>query len=358
LPNAASAPFWEVNLTKSYGGLWDKIISWENFVLAYKGARKTKGLRPDVVGFHLDLESKLNCLRKRVSAGTWVPLPFREFECVSETKRRFIQAPHFSDRIVHHAIVRVLTPVFEKKFIYDSYSCRVGKGTHASADRLESFIRNAKAKWGQVYVLKCDVSKFFPSVDHFLLFEMLSKTLREARVLSLLRQACIAPGNITGKGIPIGALTSQLLANVYLDVLDHFLKDCSRCKYYLRYADDFVILGQSSAELKLIKDDIEWLLGTHLNLRLNPKTDIFPLSQGVDFCGYRIWPTHRLPRKRVLLAAKKRLHKCVSEFQYGRVAFCKVVGVLASFLGYMKHCSGVRSAKSVLSGLKSEVVTR
>lgn len=339
-------------MPKSYGGLWEKIVSWENFVLAYRGARRGKGFRPDIVSFHLDLERRLNRLRDSVVSGAWEPLPFREFERVSETKRRFIQAPHFSDRIVHHAIVRVLSPVFEKKFIYDSYSCRVGKGTHAAADRLQWFIRDASAKWGRVYVLKCDVSKFFPSVDHALLFEILGRTIREERVLDLLRRACVAPGNITGKGIPIGALTSQLLANVYLDVLDHFLKDCARCKYYIRYADDFVILGQSSRELGLVKDDIGWLLNTHLNLRLNPKTAIFPLSQGVDFCGYRIWPTHRLPRKRVVLAARKRLQRCVAEFQHGRVALGRVKGVLASFLGYMGHCNGIKSAQSVLSSLK------
>lgn len=335
-------------MPRSYNGLWDKITSWENLVGAYVGARKGKKTRSDVMRFHCDLEKNLCDIRERLLDGAWAPQPFNSFERVTEMKRRHIEAPVFADRVVHHAVVRVLDPIYEKKFIHDSYSCRKGKGTHAAADRMERFIRCARARWKKPYVLKCDVSKFFPSVDHGTLLDILSRTIREDCVLALIEKASIAPGNTTGKGLPIGSLTSQLLANVYLNELDHFVKDCAGCRYYVRYADDFVFLDQSKETLASAMDDVEWLLDTHLRLRLNPKTAIFPLSQGVDFCGYRIWPTHRLPRKRVVQAAKRRFERISREHAEGRVGFDDVRAVVVSFLGYMQHCKGKRSADSAL----------
>lgn len=267
-------------------------------------------------------------------------------------KRRQIQAPVFADRVIHHAIVRVLEPLYERKFIYDSYSCRRGKGTHAAASRLEKFVRSANAKWERPYVLKCDVAKFFPSIDHWILRDILTRTIREERVIELIGAAAIVPGNTSGKGIPIGALTSQLFANVYLNELDHFVKDCAGAGFYIRYADDFIFINPSKEVLKSIMDDVAWLLDTHLRLKLNPKTDIFPLSQGVDFCGYRIWATHRLPRKRVVQAAKKRFKRLSWKYEKGMVCFKKVRAVVASFFGYMKHCSGKISYNNTLKRLK------
>lgn len=340
-------------MPRSYNGLWTKITSWDNVIGAYVGARKGKKTRADVMRFHCDLEANLCEIRERLLDGAWAPQPFNSFERVTEAKRRQIQAPVFADRVVHHAIVRVLEPLYEKKFIYDSYSCRKGKGTHAAAGRMERFIRCARARWKKPYVLKCDVSKFFPSVDHGTLLDILSRTIREDRVLALIEKASIAPGNTTGKGLPIGSLTSQLLANVYLNELDHFVKDCAGCGYYVRYADDFVFLDQSKETLASAMDDVEWLLDTHLRLRLNPKTAIFPLSQGVDFCGYRIWPTHRLPRKRVVQAAKRRFERLATMRDRGIVGCSEIRAVVEAFIGYMKHCNGRMSADSAIARLRT-----
>ena len=308
-------------------------------------------MRADVMRFHCDLEGNLCNIRECLLDGTWEPKAFRSFERVTEAKRRQIQAPVFADRIVHHAIVRVLEPLYEKKFIYDSYSCRKGKGTHAAATRMEQFARCAKAQWAKPYVLKCDVSKFFPSINHGILMEILAQTIREEKVLCLIEKASVAPENTSGKGLPIGSLTSQLLANIYLNELDHFIKDCAGLKYYVRYADDFVFLDQSKETLASVMDDVKWLIETHLRLRLNPKTTIFPLSQGIDFCGYRIWPTHRLPRKRVVQAAKRRFERISREYSEGNASFDDVHAVVVSFLGYMQHCRGRRSVKSALKRL-------
>ena len=342
-------------MPRSYGGLWEQITSWENIVAAYVNARRGKSARPDALRFHCNLETNLYEIRERLLDGSWEPRPYNSFEKVTETKRRLIQAPTFGDRVVHHAVVRVLEPLFERKFIYDSYACRKGKGTHAAADRVEYFARLAKARWGKVFVLKCDVSKFFPSIDHSVLMEILARTIRETRVLGLIEKASIVPGNLTGKGLPIGSLTSQLLANVYLNDLDHFAKECAGCRFYARYADDFLFLDNDKRALTSVRDDVEWLLGTHLSLRLNPKTAIFPLSQGIDFCGYRIWPTHRLPRKRVVQAAKRRFERLAAMRDNGLAGYQAIRAAAASFFGYMKHCSGKKSADSVIERLKPKL---
>ncbi|MGI6253623.1 MAG: reverse transcriptase domain-containing protein [Aminivibrio sp.] len=336
---------------KSYSGLWDRITSWENIVAAYVGARRRKKRRIDAAQFHCSLEMRLCEIRSRLLDETWCPAPFNSFVRITGSKRRLIQAPIFADRVVHHAIVRVLESLYERKFIHDSYSCRKHKGTHAAAARVEGFIRKAVAMWKAPHVLKCDIAKFFHSIDHEVLMDILSKTIREVKVLDLIRKASIAPDNASGKGLPIGALTSQILANVYMDQLDHFIKDCASIKYYVRYADDFIILAQTKEELRAIKADISWLLETHLKLRLNPKSSIFPVQNGVDFCGYRIWATHRLPRKRVVMAAKKRFKKLSKDYVAGIVSIEEVRSSVGSFLGYMQHCSGRVSAESALNRL-------
>lgn len=339
-------------MPRSYTGVWERIVSWENLIGAYVDARKGKSKRPDVMQFHDGLEFNLCRIKENLLVDSWRPSPFSAFEKITEAKRRQIQAPIFADRVVHHAIVRVIEPLFDRKFIYDSYSCRRGKGTHAAADRLEFFSRRANREWARPYVLKCDISKFFPSIDHEILWDILARTLRESRVLNLLRFASIVPDNKTGKGLPIGALTSQLFANIYMNELDHFVKECLCFKLYLRYADDFVFIDSNKDRLKQVLSDVEWLVSSHLHLKLNPKTSIFPLAHGIDFCGYRIWPTHRLPRKRVVQAAKRRFRRMGRDFAKGAIEADKIRSVVASFLGYMKHCNGRRSANSAIARLK------
>lgn len=336
---------------RSYGGLWDQIISWDNLIAAYIGARKRKKKTAEAIRFHCSLEENLCRIKEQLEDGAWSPSPFSSFVRFTGAKRRVIQAPVFADRVVHHAIVRVLEPIYERKFIYDSYSCRKGKGTHAAAARLEGFLRIVSAKWEAPYALKCDISKFFHSIDHGILLEILGRTIRESPVLGLITRAAIAPGNASGRGLPIGALTSQILANVYMNELDHFIKNCASIKHYIRYADDFIILAQSKKDLNLLMADISWLLEAHLKLKLNPKSSIFPVRNGVDFCGYRIWATHRRPRKRVVAAAKRRFREMSDKYALGQASIDEIRSAVASFWGYMQHCSGVTSAQSALDRL-------
>ena len=291
-------------MPKTFNSIWEKIISFENLYYAYKQARRSKRFQSEVLEFSFRLEENLIILQNELMWKTWEPSSWREFK-VYDPKPRQINAPAFRDRVVHHALCRIIEPLFEPRFIYDSYACRVGKGTHAAMYRVRDFLRRIKRNHSKVYILKADISQYFPSVDHERLKKIIRRTIRDKNVLWLI-DTIIDYGGEDGRGIPIGALTSQLFANVYLDTLDHFVKDELGIKFYVRYMDDFVILHWDKTHLKEVRNLIEEFLFKHLSLQLNPKTQIFPYKQGVDFCGYRIWPTHVLPRKRTVKRARRR----------------------------------------------------
>ncbi|WP_457571533.1 reverse transcriptase domain-containing protein [Desulfovulcanus sp.] len=324
--------------------MWSQIVSWDNLLAAYMEAGRGKRCQADVLEFEWSLEENLIQTQNELTWHTWTPGRWREFY-VHDPKKRLICAPPFRDRVVHHALVRVIEPLFERKFIYDSYACRKGKGAHAAVQRLQSFLRRAKRNWGKVYVLKADVAKYFPSINHERLLHLLSRTIRDKEVLWL---CGVILDTHTPKGIPVGALTSQLFANIYLNHLDHYIKDDLGIKYYARYMDDFVILGQSKQSLRDLLHQIETFLVCELYLMLNPKTAIFPISQGIDFCGYRTWPTHILPRKRNIRRAKQRLRSLRDLWQAKRVTLDKIRASVMSFLGYVKHCSAKQTTLSVL----------
>ena len=213
-------------------------------------------------------------------------------------------------------------------------------------------LRSAEARWGGVYVLKADVTKYFYSIDHDILLRIVSRTIGDPDVLNVLRVLVKEADCIEGnRGLPLGALTSQLLANVYLDQLDHFIKDTLGVRYYVRYMDDFVLLHHDKAELWRLLAEIRDFLACELHLTLNNKTRVFPASHGVDFAGYRHWAGYKLPRKRNVRRARKRfagLSRCYAD---GRVDIDTVRCCVASFVGYMKHCKGWKSAESALNSL-------
>ena len=338
-------------MPKTARNLWSRVREWENLITATKEASRNKRYHSEVMRFNAGLEENLLRIRRLLQAGEWRPGPYREFE-VFEPKRRVIHAPAFADRVLHHALVQVIGPYFERRFIEHSYACRVGKGTHAASERLSSMLRSAEARWGTVYVLKADVTKYFYSIDHDILLRIVARTIGDKEVLNLLRVLVKGADCIKGnRGLPLGALTSQLLANVYLDQLDHFIKDTLGVRYYVRYMDDFILLHGDKAELWRLLAEIRDFLACELHLTLNNKTRVFPASHGVDFAGYRHFSGYKLPRKRNVRRAKKRfagLSRCYAD---GRVDIDTVRCCVASFVGYMKHCKGWKSAESTLNSL-------
>jgi retron-type reverse transcriptase len=336
-------------LPKSYDHLWESVIDFENIYHAYKAACKGKRYRWESLKFKKNLEENLIILQNDLVWDSYKPELYRQF-FVYEPKKRLIAAPSFRDRIVHHALIQAVNPIFENRFVNECFACRVGRGTHAAMRHVERCARTAQKSWGNYYVLKCDVSKYFPSVDHAILKSVIQRNIADKKVMNLIDviiRSYESPIH-DGKGIPIGALTSQLFANVYLTPMDHWLKEEERVKLYARYMDDFVIIHPDKVYLWKLLSKIEVFLHDNLKLNLNPKTGIFQGKQGIDFCGYRIWPTHIKPRKSTVKRAKRRLRKMACDYKTNAGVLNHARASIQSFLGYIKHCNGWRTARAVL----------
>ena len=278
---------------KRYRDLYEKICSFENLRAAAYRARKGKRYRPDVLAFHYDLENQLFGLREELVSETYQPGSYRTFP-IRDPKPRMISAADYRDRVVHHAICQVIEPVFERCFIFDSYANRIGKGTHKAVNRCVYFARR------HPFVLKCDIQKYFPTIDHEILKERINRKIKCHKTLRLISKIIdnsnpqekvlqYFPGDdlfspITHRrGIPIGNLTSQFFANVYLNGFDHFVKEMLCCQAYLRFADDFLVFGDDKKWLHFILNEMQKYLN-QLRLKLHPaKCQVQPVSCGVEF---------------------------------------------------------------------------
>lgn len=329
---------------KRFGYLYEKVYAFDNLHEAYLKARKGKRYHKDVLAYTSNLEENLIILQNELIWKTYTPRPAKEF-CVYVPKKRLITAPAFYDRVLHHAVHSVIEPIFDNTFIAHSFACRKGKGTHAGVEMLAKYLRVAIAKHGPVYCLKCDISKYFPSIDRNILFTIIKKKIKDPNLLWLIKK--ILDGNQGETGIGIGALTSQLFANIYLNELDHFIKERLRVKYYIRYMDDFVILGPDKAELHHVRKEIEGFLWDRLRLKTNRKTQVFPVGRGITFLGYRVWPTHRLLPASTKKRIKKTLKGFMRLYKAGRIGFEKINSTIQSYLGHIKHARSVNLKKKL-----------
>jgi retron-type reverse transcriptase len=336
-------------MARTFSNLWNDVIDFGHLYRAYRNAKKGKRYRYESLDFKNELEENLITLQNELQWKMYKPLPLRQFY-VYEPKQRLISAPAFRDRVIHHSLVSVIEPLFEKKFVKETFACIKGRGTHAAMRHVLRCAKIAKRRWGGYYVLKCDIHKFFPSINHDVLKKIVRRTIRDKNVLELI-DIIIDSFEREGRGIPIGSLTSQLFANACLDVLDHFIKEDNRVEYYARYMDDFVIIHKDKKYLAQLKNDIECFIVEKLDMTLNPKTGIFHERQGIDFCGYRIWPSHVKPRKSTLKRAKKRLRKMAAIYRSYPGILVHAHDSIQSFLGYIKHCSGWMSTKSILESI-------
>lgn len=337
-------------MPKTTNGLWGQLIDFENLYRAYRGARAGKRYHLEVMRYAADVETNLVNLQNHLIWKSWQPGRQREF-VVREPKLRAIQAPPFADRVLHHAIVQVVEPIFERKFIHDSYACRTGKGTQRAVARVQHFLRVARRNWGDgIYVVKADISKYFASIQHRVLMDEVEHVISDPDVLWLWRQIISGYGHEAGLGLPVGALTSQLGANIVLNHLDHAVKDGMSVRFYVRYMDDFVAVLPDKATAQSVLREMERVVNS-LGLSLNPKTAIHPWKRGLDFCGYRIWPTHILPRKRNIKRARKDFRRLMCEYFVGEVTLAEVRQRVMSFLAYAKHCQAQRTVEGVLGDL-------
>ena len=335
----------------TYNNLWEQVVTFENLFNAYESASRGRRYKNSVLGYRQHLEENIIDTLNLLTWKQWSPSRFKEFY-IYDPKKRLISAPPFKDRVVHHALVSIIAPLFERKFITDSFACRAGKGTHAAKVRVEFFADTAHKAWGEYYVLKGDIRAYFYSVNRRVLLGLIERTISDRDVVWLIRRIVECDGDV--QGIPLGALTSQLFANVYLDALDHHLKDGLGVKFYARYMDDFVVVHRDKRYLQDLLSEINRFITDQLHLVLNPKTEIFKSGIGschaIDFCGYRIWPGYTKPRKRTVTRARKRFRKLSVLYREGRVKLARVSAGMTSFAGYMKHCSGKATMDSVLTG--------
>jgi len=332
---------------KRTNNIYESIYSFENIYLAYIEARKNKRYREDVLTFTDNLEANLITIQNELIWKMYSPGRYREF-IVYEPKKRIIQAPSFKDRVVHHALCNVIEPIFDARFIYDSYACRKGKGTHAGVERIIYFLRKLARSLPRTYCLKADISSYFPSIDHTVLKTLLRKKVSCEDTLWFIDTIIDGTSCGSARGIPIGALTSQLFANIYLNELDTFVKHDLRAKHYVRYVDDFIILSDSKEELWEHLGEIEIFLQDKLKLSLNHKTGIFPATLGIDFLGYRIWKDKLLLRKANIHRSKRRLRKLRILHEKGEVKFEKLRSSVASWQGQCKFSKSYSAMQRVI----------
>lgn len=280
-------------------GVFDRLCATEYLFLAWELFRRGKRSKPDVMVFERDLERNLFDLQGDLRAGTYRHGPYRAFT-VHDPKARSIHKATVRDRVVHQAIVSAIEPMFDPHFVDDSFSCRFGKGTHAAVQRLRRFLWAASmGNRRTTSVLQCDIRRFFASVDHEVLLELLHRRVRDGRMFALLERIVQSFSMTSGKGIPLGNLTSQLFANVYLHELDWFVKHELNERRYLRYCDDFAIVHPSRAYLFALVPKVEQFLEWRLSLHLHPrKVTVRTWTQGIDFLGYVLLPRATVLRTR------------------------------------------------------------
>ncbi len=324
-------------LMKAYKNLWEDLCSYENLELAFLKARKGKTQKPYVIEFEKNLKENLLQLRAELLLHAYRPKPLATF-IIRDPKTRKISKSDFRDRIIHHAIVNILEPIFEKSFIYDSYANRKNKGTLKAIQRFDCFKRKVSKNNTRVcFILKADIEHYFETVDHNILIGTLKRKIKDNKVIWLIKQILNNFNTkIKGKGMPLGNLTSQFLANVYLNELDYFIKHKLKAKYYIRYVDDFVLFNNSCSVLKNYKRQINLFLKERLNLELHQdKSKIKKLSSGISFLGFRIFYYHKLLKKVNINRMKNKINKFDEEQLDYDVLYLSFEG----WITYAKHAN-------------------
>ena len=350
---------------------------------AMRAARRKKQPSTNQLRFELQWMDRLTQIEQDINAGCWAPAPATCF-IATRPKAREIHAPDFGDRVVHHWLVPQLEAIYEPSFIHDSYANRKGKGSHAAVERVKSYVRQVASGQGAGWYLQLDVHNFFNSIHRPTLWRLLKDRLTRAQlgpkalqvVHALLRHPVERQGIVDrsteaqrnlvpphkrlenaapGCGLPIGNLSSQFFANVYLDPLDQFVKHVLKAKRYARYVDDFVLVHQDRSVLESWKHQIEAFLASELRLKLKDDVRLRPLSAGIDFLGYVVYPTHTRVRSRVLqhfaqsLGDWKNEHRVKDGYSASPDAVRRLSSVLASFDGHLRHANANRIRQRVLS---------
>ncbi len=342
--------------------MYAELCSWDNLLLAYRRASKGKRGQPNVAAFEHHLEDNLLQLQAELRTCTYRPGLYESFY-IHEPKRRLISAAPFRDRVVHHALCNLIEPIFERTFIADSYANRVGKGTHRALNRVQKLARRYP------YFLQCDLRQFFPSIDHAILRDILARKIADPNVLWLIDRILESGAGVLSeayemvyfpgddlfavnrpRGLPIGNLTSQFWANVYLNPFDHFVKRELRCKGYVRYVDDLLLFAEDKATLWSWREAVVERLAC-LRLTIHPGAHPRPVSEGIPFLGFITFPDRRRLKRRKGVYYRRKLRALIAAYEAGEIPLEQVTASVQGWVNHVRYGNTVGLRKAVLGKL-------
>ena len=347
---------------KRFRDLYKKIYDFETLLFAYNKSKHGRRYSNEVLAYTVNLEENLIDTQNHLIYKTYEIGMYRQFY-VNDPKKRLIMALPFRDRVVQWAVYYTLNPIFSKGYITDSYGCIEGRGSQQAIKRLQYWLRKF-GRGKKAYFLKLDISKYFFRVDHSILLDIMGRKINDPDTMWLLDKiinsedlgfglplgfsAHETDERLFDKGMPIGNLTSQMFANVYLNELDQYCKRELQIRHYIRYMDDIIIVSDSKELLHQYKDLITVYLDEKLRLNLNNKTCIRPTTLGIDFLGYKVWATHVKLRKSSARKMKRRIKHIQKQYANGDIGFDKANATMQSYFGIMKHCDSLRLKRKIL----------
>ena len=315
---------------KRYNNLFDKIVSLDNLYEADKRARRQKSHRPEVMLFDKNKDKLLLDLQRKLINGEYETSEYYVFKIYEPKEREIFKLPYYPDRIVHHAIMNIMEPIWVSAFVKGTYSCIRKRGIHKALKDVKFALKD---EINTQYCLKLDIRKFYHSIDHDILKTIIRKKIKDKRLLSLLDEIIES-----AQGVPIGNYLSQFFANLYLTYLDHWIKEQKKVRYYFRYADDIVILGGDKQQLRDLFYNIQDYLNNKLKLNFKDNWQIFKVdSRGIDFVGYRVFHTHTLLRKRIKKKFCKKINKLNKKQNLDKDTYKQKI---CSYIGWIKYCNG------------------
>lgn len=337
-------------MARTFCHLWDSFISFEHLERSWRAARRGKRRKPAVARFDMDAESQLFDLQAELNAGTYQHRPYHNFIHVEYGKRRLISAADFRDRVVHHALYGVLAPIWEARFHAHSYACRVGKGTHRAVDRCQQLSRRYP------YVLQCDIQQFFPAMDHAILQATIRRHVADRRLLTVIDhviasgdgvlRSAYTPHLFAGddlfalgrpRGLPIGNLTSQFWANVYLHPFDLWVSQTLGCRGYVRYCDDFLLFAADKATLHQWREQIINQLAEYRLTLHEQRAQVYPSRVGIPWLGWVVYPTHRLLKRRRGTAFARRYRRLVRQYHRQRITLDVLSQRVQGWVAHVQH---------------------
>ena len=324
-------------MPKRVNNIYVKNITFSKLLEAHNKCKKHKRFKKQVIEFEINLENNLLKIGRELLNEIYTFSEYFEFT-IYEPKERKIKTLEYRDRVVQTWYVEnFLKPNFESSYINDTYACIENRGTHKAVDKMQEYLRKADKVYEEVWVLKCDIRKFFFNVDRKILYSLIKRKIKDRYFLNLTKKIIFYDNEEVG--IPIGNYTSQIYANIYLNELDRYIKEELKVKYVVRYMDDFVLLLKSKKQAKEVLGKIQIFLREKLKLELNTKTAYFKAKQGVNFCGFRIWKTHRLLREQSKKKMRRKLKNFEKLYREDRIELDYILACINSWMGHVKHCN-------------------